>query len=186
MPHILPLKRDVGYRGVPGVPGYRTPLVTQTHLARDSTLCFVFMQVRGLLANPRGYSPAPESVRDTPPGVPGTPNPVPHDHRSQHPETSTNHAPSKPAGGAITRPITAITHGCATKHRTTRTLAVCQWPRAVWITGSGEWALLAHCDVLKVTLHATEEDAQSSKRFIDRTGCGHACTRRHEIVRLAR
>lgn len=67
-------------------------------------------------------------------------------------------------------------HNCTRSHRDVRTLAKCMFRRAAWITGSGPYALLAWCDVLTVTLHATPEDAQPFLDQIDDTGCGHACT----------
>lgn len=60
-----------------------------------------------------------------------------------------------------------------------------RWGRkAEWITGDGQFALLAHCRVLTVTLHQTMAQAEESKRFIDRMGCGGLCTNNHEIIAL--
>lgn len=73
---------------------------------------------------------------------------------------------------------------CAKQHRSQATLAACVWPRAEWIAGNGRFALLAHCDVLTVTLHHTRAGALESKVFIDRLACGHACHRAHEIFEL--
>lgn len=75
---------------------------------------------------------------------------------------------------------------CSRQHRTHRTLVKCLWPRAAWAAGDGRYALLAHCDVLTITLHKTMQSAGDSKDFIDRTGCGHACHRAHEILDLSR
>lgn len=65
-----------------------------------------------------------------------------------------------------------------------RRTALIRWRRAAWIDGDGPFALLAHCRVLTVTLHATRERAEHSKGIIDSTGCGGCCVRKHEIVEL--
>ena len=64
------------------------------------------------------------------------------------------------------------------------TQALRKWRKAEWIEGDGPFALLAHCDVLTISLHMTIESALKSKKFIDETGCGHACTGNHEIINL--
>lgn len=56
--------------------------------------------------------------------------------------------------------------------------------KAEWIQGDGPFAVLAHCRVLTVTLHATKGEADDSKAFIDRLACGGLCTRNHEIIDL--
>ena len=53
------------------------------------------------------------------------------------------------------------------------------------MTQSVKTYLLAWCDVLTVTLHATHDDALEAKRIIDFSYCGGRCTGRHEIVKLA-
>jgi hypothetical protein len=73
---------------------------------------------------------------------------------------------------------------CGKQHRSYWTLAKCLWPRAIWDGGNGPYALLAHCDVLTVSLHKTLESALDSKRQIDWTACGGRCRRDHEIVRI--
>jgi hypothetical protein len=57
-----------------------------------------------------------------------------------------------------------------------------RWRRARWIDGNGPFALLAHCEVLTVTLHETLEEAEKDKAAIKRTGCGARCLNAHEIV----
>ncbi len=56
--------------------------------------------------------------------------------------------------------------------------------QAEWITGEGQFALLAWCRVLTVTLWKTRDEAEEQKKFIDETGCGGLCTRKHEIIDL--
>lgn len=78
-------------------------------------------------------------------------------------------------------------HKCTANHRSYLTFAKCAFRSwATWVKGEGPYALLAHCNQLTVTLWSTLDEAQSSKDFIDATGCGHACQRRHEIVYLDR
>lgn len=75
-------------------------------------------------------------------------------------------------------------HYCSSSHRSYRTMAKCMWKRAVWVTGEGPFAVLAHCRVLSVTLHKTPEAAEAAKKTIDSTACGGACNGRHEIVEV--
>lgn len=86
----------------------------------------------------------------------------------------------------IDRGAVTIIHRCRThtKHRATRARALCEWPRAHWIAGEGEWALLAHCRVLTVSLHESREGAESDRAYIDQHGCGAVCYRSHDVVRL--
>ena len=46
--------------------------------------------------------------------------------------------------------------------------AMKHWPKAEWIMGNGNIALLAHCGVLTVTLWTDEEEAKNQKKFINR------------------
>jgi hypothetical protein len=57
--------------------------------------------------------------------------------------------------------------------------------KAEWIQGDGQFALLAWCRVLTVTLWPTMAEAEQSKKFIDELGCGGMCTRKHEIIDLS-
>jgi hypothetical protein len=78
---------------------------------------------------------------------------------------------------------------CTVAHRSYRAAALCKYPKAVWITGDGPYALLAWCRALTVTLHATYWDALRASMPIDPrtgTGCGGKCHGAHEIVRLAK
>src|SRR6266699_4444424 len=59
-----------------------------------------------------------------------------------------------------------------------------RWPRACWIEGYGPFALLEHCDVLTVSLFGDYDSANKSKQQLDQYGCGHACSKHHEIVEL--
>lgn len=59
------------------------------------------------------------------------------------------------------------------------------YPKAIWINGQGQYALLAYCGGLTVTLHETQESAVKSKETIDQTGCGSQCRNSHKIVDLS-
>jgi hypothetical protein len=59
-----------------------------------------------------------------------------------------------------------------------------RWPGAEWIYGEGPFALLAHCEILTITLHDTRAKAEEAKRAIDETFCGHTCNKQHEIVEI--
>jgi len=50
--------------------------------------------------------------------------------------------------------------------------------------GRGEFALIAWCRVPTITLYLEIEDAVKEKAMIDSTGCGGACSRRHEIIHI--
>lgn len=66
-----------------------------------------------------------------------------------------------------------------------RTEARKRWGRkASSIDGDGQFALLAWCRVLTVTLWQTRDEAEKEKKVIDETACGGYCTRNHEIVDL--
>lgn len=77
-------------------------------------------------------------------------------------------------------------HYCDARHRTYRTTAKCLWPRAYWIAGDGPYATTARCrpHVLTVELWPTREAAEAAMRAIGASGCGGACVRRHELIRL--
>jgi hypothetical protein len=75
-------------------------------------------------------------------------------------------------------------HRCQSTHRTLNKYARCVWPNAIWVHGEGRYALLAHCAVLTVSLHARLEDAEKWKTIIDTSLCGGRCYRDHEIVQL--
>ena len=60
-----------------------------------------------------------------------------------------------------------------------------KWGRkAGWIEGEGQYALLAWCRVLTVTLCQTRGEAEEKKEYIDEIGCGGFCYKKHEIVDL--
>ena len=58
--------------------------------------------------------------------------------------------------------------------------------RAEWIQGDGQFALIAQCRVLTVTLWSTMDEAEKQKDFIDRLACGGGCwgPSAHKIIDL--
>ncbi len=56
--------------------------------------------------------------------------------------------------------------------------------KAAWINYDGQYALLAWCKVLTVTLWLTMAKAEENKKFIDEMACGGGCTGNHEIIDL--
>lgn len=75
-------------------------------------------------------------------------------------------------------------HRCTRTHRSYRAAARCMWPRACWISGDGPYALLAHCDVLTITLWPTAGKAFSTYQWLAGFKCGHLCTGRHEVIKI--
>ncbi len=59
-----------------------------------------------------------------------------------------------------------------------------RFPDAAWIMGEGQYAVLAHCSSLTITLHKTREDAERNKGWIDDMACGGGCANDHEIIDL--
>lgn len=59
-----------------------------------------------------------------------------------------------------------------------------RWPAAEWIIGDGHYASVARCGTVTVMLFANPAEAERAKTLIDRTGCGHACRRDHDITDL--
>jgi len=57
-----------------------------------------------------------------------------------------------------------------------------RWPRAIWISGEGRWARVAHCNGLTVELHKTKEEAEEAKCMIDSSACGGFCYGDHSVV----
>jgi hypothetical protein len=80
-------------------------------------------------------------------------------------------------------------HYCEKRHRRYYTAANCIWGRrAIWVEGDGPYATLAWCVDLSVRLHKTLAEAESSLRYINNKGCGHACEPypdSHELIKLS-
>lgn len=75
-------------------------------------------------------------------------------------------------------------HRCSSNHRSARTFLNCAIPRAAWIQGSGDYALIAWCRVPTISLWSNPEDAAPAMSMIAATGCGGRCSGRHELVRI--
>jgi hypothetical protein len=81
-------------------------------------------------------------------------------------------------------PKTWRRHNCEAAHRTANKFMRCAIPHAAWVVGEGEWALIAWCRTPTVTLWDTLEEAEQSRAWIDRYGCGGGCSHDHPIVRV--
>jgi hypothetical protein len=83
---------------------------------------------------------------------------------------------------------------CGKRHRSWRTIAMCRWPRATWISGDPPFAgpcfaSVSSCSGFRrsgatVILYGVEDRAIEAKTMIDRLGCGGGCSRQHAIVVL--
>lgn len=80
---------------------------------------------------------------------------------------------------------TTTAHRCRRRHRTHQTLAECCWPDAAWVVGDGPYAVLAHCDMLSVTLHDSRQAALATLARVDELRCCRTCEGRHELVVLS-
>lgn len=69
---------------------------------------------------------------------------------------------------------------CKVAHRKYEVMAKCLWPRAVWVTGDGKYALVAYCGQVSVTLWGTHPKALSEMEGLRL--CGHACTGNHRVI----
>lgn len=75
-------------------------------------------------------------------------------------------------------------HRCNRNHRNVETFLRCAVPRCEWITGHGDFILIAWCSTPTISRWPTLTEALDAKRGIDCGGCGHACHRAHEIIRV--
>lgn len=75
-------------------------------------------------------------------------------------------------------------HRCSRHHRTYRAFANCVWPKTAWISGEGQYAVLAPCGALTISLYHRLDQAEEDQALIDLTGCGGLCHGDHEIVQL--
>lgn len=57
---------------------------------------------------------------------------------------------------------------------------------AEWVQGSGNFAVLAHCRCLTVSVHKTMAKARESLDRINQSACGGYCHRDHEIINMER
>lgn len=73
-------------------------------------------------------------------------------------------------------------HGCGKHHRSVPTFLRCAIPRAAWISGSGEFAVIVWCGTPTVSLYLAREEALDAHRQLDEFGCGAHCTSRHALV----
>jgi hypothetical protein len=85
---------------------------------------------------------------------------------------------------------------CGKAHRSWRSVALCRWPKALWISGNPPFdgpafASVSDCPCfrrvgLTAILHPTEARAEDAKALIDRFACGGGCSRQHRVVEVVR
>jgi len=59
-----------------------------------------------------------------------------------------------------------------------------KWPNNCWISGEGQYALVAFCRDISISLHSTLLEAMENKESIDKYACGGACHKAHTIYNL--
>ncbi|WP_347757318.1 hypothetical protein [Agrococcus sp. ProA11] len=73
------------------------------------------------------------------------------------------------------------------EHATNRGFIRCKYPPAKWITGTGDWALVAWCGrAATFTLWATETEARDRDSLLFASGCGTYCRGKHELIYINR
>lgn len=75
-------------------------------------------------------------------------------------------------------------HNCPQTHADLRSFTRCAVPGVEWVTGTGEFAVIAWCKPTTVTLFATEADALAGSYAVGRRGCGPNCRGRHDLYRM--
>lgn len=66
-------------------------------------------------------------------------------------------------------------------------LATKLWGKdAEWIDGLGQFATIADCRCLTVSLWPTMEKALDAKATIDSLACGGRCAKNHKVIDLAK
>lgn len=75
-------------------------------------------------------------------------------------------------------------HRCSRRHRTYKVLAKCMLPHLWWIHGEGQFAVVAWCCHVTVSLYDDEIEALEAHLALADIGCGRRCTGRHEVIRL--
>lgn len=73
-------------------------------------------------------------------------------------------------------------HHCDHHHRNERAFIRCAFRPRVRISGEGPFAVISRCALPIVQLHGTLEAAIVAKHGLDRDGCQHGCSSRHELV----
>lgn len=79
-------------------------------------------------------------------------------------------------------------HNCDSNHRTARTFLKCAVPRAAWIVGTGDYAVITWCRVPAISLHTTEDAARTTLHQVNADVCGGRCygPGKHDIVKVVK
>ena len=75
-------------------------------------------------------------------------------------------------------------HKCSKHHKSARTFLRCAIPTAAWIHGTGNYALIAWCNMPTISLYQDPADAAQPLAAINGGACGQRCNGRHEIVHI--
>ncbi|WP_306233864.1 hypothetical protein [Agrococcus beijingensis] len=73
---------------------------------------------------------------------------------------------------------------CRKGHATARGFARCKVRGLAWITGRGDWALVAWCGNPTITLWPTETEAADRGSVLAAARCGRACRGAHQIIHI--
>ena len=53
---------------------------------------------------------------------------------------------------------------------------------SIMVVGTGRYGCVSECrGLLTIVYFETQQEAEKAKASIDRIGCGHGCTRRHDL-----
>jgi hypothetical protein len=95
-----------------------------------------------------------------------------------------------------TTAATPVCCRCGRRHKSWRAVALCRWPKAIWIAGNPPfdgpcYASVSSCPGFRrsgptVILYRTEARAMEGKKLIDGLGCGGGCCRMHKVERMTK
>lgn len=73
---------------------------------------------------------------------------------------------------------------CSRQHASARGFIRCKIRHARWVTGDGEWALIAWCNAPTITLWPNRTEALDAHNLLHAIRCGSRCRDAHEIARI--
>lgn len=76
-------------------------------------------------------------------------------------------------------------HNCTAQHKTNRTFLKCALRNINWISGEGNYAVIAWCN-RTITLWHEQDRAQQALDLITSDRCGHRCRHNHELITIQR
>ena len=75
-------------------------------------------------------------------------------------------------------------HRCGAHHRLGTAFARCAFPYAAWISGTGSFAVIRLCGVVRLSLHHDKADAMRALEKVNKDKCGWRCVGHHELYRI--